>query len=390
MIHFRISTFVVAFIFPLALFAGKPKGNTVITGVFTNASGKTVYFERFNAVNTTKMDSAVVNKKGKFIINAQVDSMDFFKISIDPKDFLVLILKPGERVELSGDDAKLNKTYRAKGSVESVKLNEFVILVNTYVDKRDSIQNKVKEYAGAGDKAKMNQANTDLQVAYNTFIADRNAYVAKYSDSPALLGVLSHINPKQDFEQLKKIESALLSSMPKSPYYYSVKSLRERTESEVAEEIRRKKEQEELANRLAPGKLAPEINMNDREGKPLPLSSLRGKVVLIDFWASWCGPCRKENPTVVAAYAKYKDKGFTVYSVSLDNSKPNWLAAIEKDQLTWPNHVSSLAGWGTEILREYGINAIPFTVLIDREGKIVQTNLRGQMLLNKLQEIFGF
>jgi thiol-disulfide isomerase/thioredoxin len=113
-------------------------------------------------------------------------------------------------------------------------------------------------------------------------------------------------------------------------------------------------------------------------------------VVLIDFWASWCGPCRKENPTVVAAYAKYKDKGFTVYSVSLDNSKPNWLAAIEKDQLTWPNHVSSLAGWGTEILREYGINAIPFTVLIDREGKIVQTNLRGQMLLNKLQEIFGF
>ena len=79
-----------------------------------------------------------------------------------------------------------------------------------------------------------------------------------------------------------------------------------------------------------------------------------------------------------------------MYSVSLDNSKPNWLAAIEKDQLTWPNHVSSLAGWGTEILREYGINAIPFTVLIDREGKIVQTNLRGQMLLNKLQEIFGF
>jgi len=112
--------------------------------------------------------------------------------------------------------------------------------------------------------------------------------------------------------------------------------------------------------------------------------------VLIDFWASWCGPCRKENPNVVRVYNKYKDKGFTIYSVSIDQSKENWLAAIEKDQLSWPSHVSTLQGWQTPILRDYGVNGVPFTVLIDRDGKIIQANLRGPMLEAKLAEIFGF
>jgi thiol-disulfide isomerase/thioredoxin len=122
----------------------------------------------------------------------------------------------------------------------------------------------------------------------------------------------------------------------------------------------------------------------------MKLSDLRGKVVLIDFWASWCGPCRKENPNVVKTYAKYKDAGFTVMSVSLDRDRNAWLAAIEKDQLSWPNHVSDLGHWSSRVPQMYGVKGIPFTVLIDQEGKIIKTNLRGEALEAELKKIYGF
>ena len=119
------------------------------------------------------------------------------------------------------------------------------------------------------------------------------------------------------------------------------------------------------------------------------LSDLKGKVVLVDFWASWCGPCRKENPTVVALYKKYKDKGFEVFSVSLDQNKERWIDAIAKDGLIWPNHVSDLKGWGNQAAALYSVSSIPKTVLIDKNGNITDHNLRGEQLEKRLKEIFG-
>lgn len=134
---------------------------------------------------------------------------------------------------------------------------------------------------------------------------------------------------------------------------------------------------------------APEIVQADTSGKQLPLSSLRGKVVMIDFWASWCGPCRRENPFVVSMYEKYKAKGFDIYSVSLDQDRNRWLNAIQADRLTWSNHVSDLRGWQNQAAQLYGVTSIPKTVLIDREGKIIARDLRGEALAEKLKEIFG-
>ena len=141
---------------------------------------------------------------------------------------------------------------------------------------------------------------------------------------------------------------------------------------------------------LDPGKEAMDFTQNKSDGSPLKLTDLRGKVVLLDFWASWCGPCRQENPNVVRLYEKYKDAGFTVMSVSLDNNKDKWLQAIEKDKLAWPNHVSDLKGWQNEVAKLYKVSGIPFTVLIDKEGKIINKNLRGADLENTLKAIFGF
>ncbi|HRJ31855.1 MAG TPA: TlpA disulfide reductase family protein [Cyclobacteriaceae bacterium] len=139
---------------------------------------------------------------------------------------------------------------------------------------------------------------------------------------------------------------------------------------------------------LAIGQMAPEISLPNPEGTVVPLSSLRGKYVLVDFWAKWCGPCRKENPNIVRAYNQYKDKGFTVYGVSLDRTKDDWLQGIREDGLTW-THVSDLKFWQSEAAKTYNITAIPFSLLLNPEGKIIAKNLRGQALDDKLEEVLG-
>lgn len=141
------------------------------------------------------------------------------------------------------------------------------------------------------------------------------------------------------------------------------------------------------------GQEAPELMMTSPSGEMLKLSDLRGKVVLIDFWAAWCGPCRRENPTVVQAYNQFKDKkfkhgnGFEVFGVSLDHNKQAWVNAIEQDKLAWKYHVSDLRGWNSALGRLYGVNSIPANFLIDKDGKILAKNLRGQQLIAVLNSM---
>ena len=218
-----------------------------------------------------------------------------------------------------------------------------------------------------------------MQGEQQAFLTKQRTFVGGNQNSPALIAALNTIDIQNDFASFESIVTQLTSSFGESP---TIQLLQQNYET---------MKQQRMANdKMAPGNMAPDFEELMVDGKTMmKLSDLRGKVVLLDFWASWCGPCRRDNPHVVSLYEKYKDRGFTVMSVSLDKSKENWIAAIEKDNLSWPNHVSDLQQWASRVGRIYGVSSIPFTVLIDQEGKIVQTKLRGEALTAELERLLG-
>ena len=371
------------------------KGSSATVNIkLTNAAGKKLYFEKYVEGGTQKLDSAVFDAKGSKSFKTDLNAIGFYRINTTPNDFAVLVLKPGEIAIVNADANNLNKSYTVKGSQHTTIMKEFADLVNNFIRDRDTLSSQIKRHLSAGKKEEADAKSKKLNEAYNKFLKDRDMFIDKYPNSPSLFAVMSHLNPQTDLAQLKKIEKAMINSMPDSPFQkqvtFNVKKIEEQL---AAEELKKQQalKSQMAAENIQPGKMAPVITMADTSGKKkLSVADLKGQYVLLDFWASWCGPCRQENPNVVRMYEKYKDKGFTVYSVSLDTQKKNWITAIAKDKLTWPNHVSELKGWGTSVLADYGISGIPFTVLLDKEGKIIQTHLRGPALEAKLTEIFGF
>lgn len=363
------------------------KDGNVITGVLKNAEGKTVFLERFENNFPIKVDSCIITADGKFEMYFP-NKTDLYRFSILPSDAVILILDSTDKPVLNADANQLLATYKIEGSKNSQLVFDFFHKTNEYNFQREQFKTELA-LIPLEDSTRRNAILEKVEVVKKDFETYRHQFVDNNPNSPALITTLNQFDLINEIDYVRKIEAALAVSMKGSEYHRMMTTTLSQVENQI-KFIEMQKQQEELvANLLKPGSSAPEIALTNPDGRLIKLSSLKGKYVLIDFWASWCGPCRKENPTVVALYNKYRDKGFDIYSVSLDKDKEKWIQAIQQDGLIWSSHVSDLLMWNSSVVPLYGINSIPFTVLLDKSGNVIATNLRGETLTAKLQELLG-
>lgn len=351
-------------------FSQKPIKVTVSGNIF-NTKEDTVKISQFFGNRYVDYLKTTFAKNGDFTIKGTLPNPDYYVLRVG-NAHINLILKDSSSVKFYADGGNIFAFSNIVGSDESKVMNDFIKVLSNWNMKQDSARTYLKQHPD-----QQQQINESMQKEYTTFNNARQSFIGQNPNSAALMPALSAIDPANEFDLYEYVLLQLVESFGDSP------SIKEMNKQYL--QIKAKKE----ATILAPGKLAPDFTENKIDGTPMKLSDLRGNVVLLDFWASWCGPCRRENPNVVKLYEKYSKDGFTVMSVSLDQEKSKWLAAIEKDHLMWPNHVSDLKGWASAVGKIYEVKGIPFTVLIDKEGKIINTNLRGEDLEAELFRIFG-
>lgn len=364
---FTLVTLVCASLFTQAQIKVKVSGN-----IF-NAPSETAILSHFQGQQVTDLLTAKFQKDGTFEIKGEVPHPDYYVLRVGETN-INLVLREGADIKVYGDGKNLNAFVNIVDSEASSNMYKFLRTSQDWQNKSDSATAVIK-----ANPDKAGEITNMMRGEYQAFQAEQRSFIATNPNSPALIAVLSTIDIQNDFASYENVVNQLVASFSESP---TIQSLQKNFEAI--------QNQRYANDKMAPGKEAPDFEelMVDRK-TTMKLSDLRGKIVLLDFWASWCGPCRKENPHVVELYEKYKDKGFTVMSVSLDKSYDNWVAAIEKDNLTWPYHVSDLQQWSSKVGRLYGVSGIPFTVLIDQEGKIIKTKLRGAELTAELERLLG-
>jgi thiol-disulfide isomerase/thioredoxin len=347
--------------------------NVSVSGMIFNSGSDSIFISQYFGSYYKDYVGTTMAKDGSFEFKCHLNAPDYYVLRFG-KNHLNLILRDGSDIKVYGDGANIAKYANILGSDESVSMNSFMRTEKEWQRKVDS----ANQLAQANPASRL-QVNQSMQGEFRRYQGQQQTFVSRNPNSAALLPVINSIDKTNDFASYETIVKQLMVGFGDSP---TVQQLYRAYEKDKQERIKN--------DPLAPGKPAPDFEELMTDGETtMKLSDLKGKVVLLDFWASWCGPCRRENPNVVRLYEKYKDKGFTVMSVSLDKDKAKWLAAIEKDNLSWPYHVSDLGHWNSKVPKIYGVRGIPFTVLIDAEGNIIKTKLRGTQLEEELVRIYG-
>jgi thiol-disulfide isomerase/thioredoxin len=343
------------------------KGGFVIKGKITNSTEKTITLNELTPKGLILLDTATIGADGSFELSGKVGEKTFAMINF-PKGAVLMVVDSLTDMALS-IDANTPDQFGVKGSDDTEQLRKLLEVNNRYMQGLRALEAKYAKFNTSVPDAATQQ---QIRIEYDSIMGGRKEEIQRFvfEGKPNISAYFAtnFLTAEADFPFFDKVDKQFYASFSNSKY------------------AREHHQRVETLRKTAVGEIAPDIVLMDPFGKSIALSSLRGKYVLVDFWASWCKPCRMENPNVVRLYNRYKTKGFDVFSVSLDDNKESWIKAINDDKLLW-THVSDLKKWNASVVSSYNIESIPFTLLLDKEGRIIAKNLRGAELEKKLAEL---
>ena len=359
------------------------KGSFKISVHLSNAPLGPVFLEELTLKEVKVADTtSLKDASGKFTLKGTVPEQGLYRIRFGNSKYILLALDAGD-MKIEGDYDQLEK-ISIKGSEASAALQQLLAEANEKgqaltLEMRavDSLHNANIPDSVLQEKVKvLQQKEADMQQSFISY-AEKTPYPAN------AVFALSMVNDPSALIQQKQVIGNIEKKFPENSLVHSLGARLTEIEQQAGAASGG---DEENMTAVKVGDMAPDFSLPDPSGKKISLSSFRGKYVLVDFWASWCKPCRMENPNVVKAYQQYKNKNFTILGVSLDKKKEAWVEAIQADGLAW-NHVSDLKFWDSAVVPLFGINAIPTNFLLDPQGKVIAANLRGDALEQKLKEV---
>jgi thiol-disulfide isomerase/thioredoxin len=374
-----------------AILPGCRNKTAEISGILENPRpSEYIFFQMLKSKELVTVDSTIVSEDGTFEFKRKVKFPSFYLLKINQNNFLTMLIQPGEKIKMTSHFDSLNYPVAVIGSKGTKLLADYNRNLLKTINKIRTLSAIHDENLGRPDFAIVVDSLENLAGGY---LNEMNSYAKKYIDDnitslASMFALYSQVapkasvlNPERDLSYFIKVDSSLFQNYPD---YGPVIDLHNQVKDMIVYFSNKK------SASAGPGEnlVAPEITLPTPEGDTIKLSSTRGSYVLLDFWASWCLPCRIENPNLLRAYNKYHDRGFQIFQVSLDKTKEAWMKGIQDDKLEKWIHVSDVKYWNSAVIQLYKIESIPANYLLDKEGRIIASNLRGDALQRKLAELF--